>query len=649
MPCLESEMLDVAQFEAKFTDWRGATTALDEHIFLHTAKLIGEYVNTHTFRTISLDLLDDSATFESFNEHHVTNLRVRLYGAAVYIKFAIDDYLRDEAVGEQEQEVLGNLSKQIGLIYGSSFPIRHLYRVLSIREQISTWLQTDAATHTNKAKAKDLCISIYVVLKIALFHGVEANLLSEEQQSTLQEYINFAETKIEAIEEAAPVDQIEGLEQDVEVELDNASGDEFFDPLNNADPQGEELGESSDDEYEDALVAPDIQEAVPPEPPRPPALRSPLAVAPATLRAYFDEQYLAILSTDGPSLRENIGRIKASLEEKNRRIVTLNGQKQVEDDLNTLFHDAQKIINKITKNITQHERSTALELIEAHRAHIEFFRVSVPELCRVEWDFQEAGARQVVARSKAWLSKITTRIINSAQGTTDTSHKQAIIQLANNYLLTLRSPPPKKGKIDRLQDEIDETINLLAGDSRTAARLLKGSTSHNLTALISENESMIRVLNDFEPFIARIEENQRRLRELTGLNSNLDAFIADYDGFFVKLSILLSYYISSIFKTNTADKIEKARTMVREVKGWERDCQEIDTNEKEKIRRGQGISDAIKAGLINKLTPVLGQHEPEPAPVENNLFLKFHLVNTMFRNMRPQPPVAAGRVNELRL
>ncbi len=671
-------MVDVTQFETKFRAWR-PDKIVEEGYALQTAILIGNYVNGRNVH--NLYLVDDSAPFESFNtfaqantdddetRRDVTrNPRARLYGATLCLKLVIEAYLQNPDLSVPEHDKLHQLKQAIEGLYAS--PLwGTTTKITNIKLHLLSWLNENALTSTNPTQAKELCTYIYATLTICYLHG--AKRLTVQQENELRELIDNAKDKALEIERLQPAGPPPPIAVHVPEEEKGAESDrdEFFDiepdralpialqlPLDaNIDRTVEEGDESEDGDFFDAELPRDLP---PPEEDEDERFETPPPPPPITLQSCLDERPIDILAIQELSLLDKIGQIKVFLNEVHAGLELLKQKKQQESALGDQIKHAQIIFEAVERNDQQGRRQDARDLIRSHQESLANLLANANAEEREEWDSiyaaitpsasytkAKAGLREMSNYTTSLFRKVTStrvqqRVTDLFPETPDSVCKQALRNLAQNRIMALRGRFDENrsrllnGRLDELEGEINSCLNQLCGANIEAKELFKNAFISDIEELMRKNRLALQVLAALEPLITRIATKQGKLKECLGVNEAIDAFILEYDSIFVTLSLFLSHYISSIFKTDTADKIDQARVMKGQVVQWEIDYQDEVDKDIDTIRKNQHIN-SLKQGLVTQLlTPPNQPLGDQPAPPETFL-AKFELVDTLFKRVQP--------------
>jgi len=413
----------------------------------------------------------------------------------------------------------------------------------------------------------------------------------------------------------------------------------------------------------------------------------------STLDEHFDAPIHAILAEARPLLKK-IHLIKDVLDIEHAGLTELIRQKNQVNELKTHLINAKELIRAIDRN---QPALNALNLIRANQDRIEALLEQISEPEREAWlrrviqletptpiiptGLQSAGGWLRGATTRAYRNFVPARwqqtVNNYTPASADEQHKAALRSLAENYIIALSGRFDEAGQVltlgrlGILENEIDNTINQLASEAPYIKILLKHATITKLTALCAANRTGNSVLSAHIDLINHIITTRNRLNDIRGLNTTIDTFISNHDSFLVGISLFLSHYLGSLFKTSSAERIDKARTMKKQVEKWQEDCQ-IELNRGvDTIRRTPIISGAVKTEFLRQVTSLLSERAPEeeppvpavaapleddhpahmpmsgegPAttrvrlvPGQNNIISGFETVRTLFSRFAPPPP-----------
>lgn len=477
--------------------------------------------------------------------------------------------------------------------------------------------------------------------------GAADEMDEDEQEQFEEEIIEEEEDEEAAIIEAEAIERDRAL--DIAFLAAPADEDESQEETLLGASAGEEEVEDEDEFFECidySPTPPDIVVDAPPEADEPAEVAEPgldvffgpenRPAPPPTLNTHFDASILDILAEEH-SLLEKIPRIKAALDVVNTGLTELIRQKNKANTLQAHIENANEIIRTVNR-----DRATlhALDLINANRLNINALIEQSPALEQDAWRRRIAQIEtptpvvptRLVGTTRTVVSFVTnmyrrvvpTRAQQIVNGfipiSADEQHKTALKTLAQNRIraingrFTSAGQQLTMGELGTLENEMALTINALAGETHSVKALLKHATITELEVLDAANRKVHGLMSAYEGLINHITTTRDRLNSMKGLNTAIDRFILDYDSFFVTVSLFLSHYLSSIFKTDTADKIDKARTMKKEVEKWQSDCQTELNKDIDTIRSNPDISVAVKTEFLNKVTSLLSEAAPpEPA------------------------------------
>ncbi len=683
-------MVDVAQLEESFRDWRRAQAA-QEDIFLQTAIIIANYVNAHDLPTIQQELVLGSVEFNAFDLDQ-NSIYSRLGGTLAYIKLVTDDYLSDEDISDEDRTSLAKVQSTLDALYGKISALANPRTTLlqkpgifrgtnPLLDLLSTdtglWVDTYAQQSHNPIKSQELCRSLYTVITI-LKLGLDeippsvgtllrlATINIELRKGQLTQLLGQIATKIEEFPIVAPMLDLDAAEDEEDAPLDLE--EEAPPPADNVPPTADNVptpAENEEDEYFDLTTPAEYEEDEYFDLP-----------TPITLREHFDAQALTILSAEEHNLPEKIRRIQGALELTNTGLTQLIEQKNSRNELITQQSPARTIIDAIAENNDRRTgKQSASDLIRANQPSVDELLRQIPEDELAAWEalqIQLAPApRNGVFTAAANLYR---RLPESAQERINVyfvpaSEDQLAVALDN---LAKRQFRALRGEREAAERLMDTTINQLAGNTHPAKELLKNATITELQRLSRINQAAQGVITEYARLVNHIVTTQQKLRDANGLDVHLDAFIVNYNSILVTISLFLSHYLGSFFKTDTADKIDKARTMKNNVRQWKEDYEAELQRDINDISSNPRISTSVKTAFVESVNslrtapnlPVIAltaagadlpaeiaDHPAEVAglpvvvepiaivqPQTTKIGRDFELVQTLFNRLTPPPP-----------
>lgn len=505
---------------------------------------------------------------------------------------------------------------------------------LNISPKLLSLVKSIIGIDSKKVRIDDLLAQI--AEKIAAFPAPPAPILIDAIIGSADQMV---EDKLEQVEEeddeeAAAIRDAEAIERERQRDLAflalpaDEDEDEFLECINDsatppeiiapperdAPPEAEEVAEAAEPLLE-VFFDPENQPTPAP-----------------TLSSHFDAEILDILAEEHPLL-EKISHITAALERVNTGLTELIRQKNKANTLQTHVQNANEIIRAVNRDSAA---LNALDLVNTNRLNISALIEQSPELEQEAWHrrilqletptpvipARLVGTTQTVVSlvTNMYRTVVPTRAQQMVNGLIPTSAdeqcKEELKTLAKNRIRAINGHFNAAGQqlvigeLDTLENEMGLTINALAGETHPIKALLKHATITELEALCTANRKVHDLMSAYEGVINHITATRDRLNSIKGLDATIDNFILNYDSFLVAVSLFLSHYLGSIFKTDAADKIDKARTMKKEVETWQTDCQTELSKDIDTISRNPDISATVKTAFLNKIAALLDQVTP---------------------------------------
>lgn len=604
-------MLDTSTFETRFNEWR-KNAAKKEQYSLQIATFIAEFVNNSNLKGIQDNLkTKDSETFLKFNLYSPEEERglAGLYGLLFYLKLAIDDYKTPQdghaTLSSDELKNLNDSLENINNLYQNPlwFPGRKLD---ALQSNINRWLTKHAPQSPNATKANELCLSFYTALKTINLNfdailpqyksAVDYAIGIEMRQGQITELLNITEEQIKKftppqIEEERVENAMQGPL--VAPSVAEVEEEEFF-----------ECSDGSEPNQDDALLDAD---------------ESPITVADissddvsSTFDDICDDQSVAILTTTGLSIKAKVEQLKLSLDLTYQRLTQLIEKKKQVNALELDYSNVQAIEGACKED--RNASDIVKENVQTYRLLLELYPDQAETLTpKLEQLDNQGISETVVFVVKGLFTQNTTPSIGD-------ECKEALQKLAHTHIEALRGQfnadgtRRSDGELDRLERDIEEITSLLAdGHSAVKSSLKNTSIAILEQSLLPTNRSKQGVIVMYEGLVNTILEHRNKLKKLEGLDQTVDAFIATYDSFLVTISLFLARYLGSFFKTNTADKIEQARSMKDQISQFKNGFEAVCQTSLDAIKNNKEISQSIKNELATQLNlPMNDDEPPEP-------------------------------------
>jgi hypothetical protein len=200
-----------------------------------------------------------------------------------------------------------------------------------------------------------------------------------------------------------------------------------------------------------------------------------------------------------------------------------------------------------------------------------------------------------------------------------------------------KGQPITTGEIQILERQINHTVQILAGENNELRQLFIKASNPELSQLSERMQATSELMNTMAELIDTIKNNQITLKKAKMIDAKLDDFILQHDGILVTISLILSHYIHSFFKTDTATKIESARLMKEELSRIKLTYQTNINDSKLNIQNSP-IIPALKETIATDLGAheILPDTEETTSGASTNIQSQFSNINTLFRPLKTQ-------------
>lgn len=702
-------MIDVSKIEQRFNQWRGSSARKEKYV-LDIAKKIASFNNENDLQNIQDKLTIQSTQFKDFNSYRKTKELSCLFGTLFYMRLVIEDYTEgQEGLSEDEKQKLKIVLETLDNLYNYTLFYTGT-KLDTLTSNIKSWLENHAPNpnNDNKDKTKELCRAFYTILTIInlnletipedFFRYVsgligDVNNRKEQMADLLNQIIQII-SKLEPLTMPAPQAAAVGInEEEVESDSDevssiytteeneeSASDEELDTQFSHANSTGtpepldvEEHTENPTQHEEPSDNSPDVldqeneedtdefYDAVSEQP------------APITLEAHFDALSLAVLTNVEGTLQDKIQRLKTSLDHTRDRLHQLIRQKTEATTLINQFNLATKI------DIVCGAETYAHDIVSKNKDDIDRFLILMASEEQDLWNqrlgkitppnLQEIATHKLVTTAKqviGWMPE--SNLVDTAKSSIpmiNSEFKKALQGLAHTHLQELCGTFDRDanqlstGTLDDLKATIETNINELANGKGEVMSLLQTTPLIKLHELITKIDTSKTVITEYEALVNRITETRTKLKTAVGIDAEIDIFLSNYDSFLVRLSLFVSHYLGSFFKTATADKIDNVsviKTQIRE------STIQLETTFEEtlnSIKNNQQISETIKAEFVAKLeasfeeapaqeldvqanAPELQVPEIQQAAAQPKIDREFNTIRERFTLFAPPAPVDEG-------
>lgn len=365
-------------------------------------------------------------------------------------------------------------------------------------------------------------------------------------------------------------------------------------------------------------------------PPLPPTAEPTAAI---TLSSYFEDQALMVLKETNSTLLQKIASLNVTLTTANENLLKLAEHKQQETELNEKLSKLQKIFSSEAKNV--------LALWTENSGTFDEILESSSQTEKNNWLGEKGRFAQLNSTNSLW-SMISR----------DDENRTCLFELKKLAVERYEALAGKfdrqgalktEGEIQSIQAEQNKCIAQLAGNNQTAKMLLEQVTIHEIRLLSQTNRALFNLLTTCEPLVTEVIRNEEKLKSISHLDKTINIFLQEHTTFIVKLSLFLARYISSIFKTETANKIEQVTEMQSKLLIWTTHYQTIldtklsDISDKlVGLKDKTDISNNFKSIVSEQLTTPIVEPVPEPEPEpEQSIIGQFNRIQTLFNPLKP--------------
>ncbi|GGI79774.1 hypothetical protein [Legionella impletisoli] len=137
---------------------------------------------------------------------------------------------------------------------------------------------------------------------------------------------------------------------------------------------------------------------------------------------------------------------------------------------------------------------------------------------------------------------------------------------------------------------------------------LKGYTSDQIESLYQTTMAAKAIAETFEDLIADVHQNKTNLARINALDSQIDKFVAKYDGIIVAISNFLAKYIASFFKTTKAEQIDELKQIKSNLQNLRTEVETQNQQLLSNIDKNQYLAPIVKNAFKARLeseTPII--------------------------------------------
>jgi hypothetical protein len=423
---------------------------------------------------------------------------------------AVEDYARNISSSE-ELMTLNQIEMKLMELYAKP-SVDTMEKFNSLTENANQWLDNFALNSIDLAKAKELCLSLYAMVRI-----MEINI--GRYSSTAK----FLASKANGIDFDKITNQFGLFLAKAEVKINELEAKILASPA------------------ADAMLEPELEIPVEPHTFEVETV-SPVAQA---IRNHFSVQCKAILERDNLSLEKKISKILKLIDANQNDLNILTTEKKTRAILVDKKTMAQALLQAIDHSTTQ----DILSIMATHpESYNDILTNSTPHE-KEELLKQIAGVVAVPPAAAAYNAHTSTKTpgnvleleltdtTSTNRRLLDTECKDTLRILAKKHLGTL-------------------TKELLASNEETDS-----ISMNDLTQLLAENRAIRGVMSKSSDILQRVMINQKTLTDIAAVENKVNTFVNIHHGFFVKMSLSLSKYLGGFFKSSKADKVEQALQM----------------------------------------------------------------------------------------
>jgi hypothetical protein len=533
----------MSEYKERFQQWRARNADIEEK-YLKTVDLINDYVGAvNHLEQIKQDFSGTAPTkFIEFDQ-----FGTRTLGAVAFVKLIVDESREVFAQGTETNELytlLTDLSKIFTQFYEKPRSIKTKDAQLLI-ERINQILDLDDALFSNERQTRLLLFSTYLLLQFV-----------NPTFGSINYWINKLVSQV--INVNSLTTDVANLQRKVENKVQRLI-------LSSQNPESLEL------------------------------IKLPLQL----LEEHFNQRYLRILTEENE--HTSIKKIQLLQQELNKNSTDIARYLMIKQNIEKI-HATKSLLKKAEENDAYvYGRQYFLDFIASNSDTYAIFKESlnneegqqflekVNQLSQATDDNDltfkiNKGFSWVIAPLAITYRAVTPQfiqggVITRLPATRDSECKLMLKKIANDTLVQLAAVVAQE------EHEFDDNQEL---------------ADQPLDAFIALQEGLDatkRALNSYQKILLKIKENQVYLHQYQGYSEHLREFLCSYDGFWVTLS---NYFakICSIFKSDTAQMVEKAKAFQTQVDRVSKEYQTIIDEQMQKIDEDASLDAAVKTQLM---------------------------------------------------
>ena len=544
----------------RFAQWRG-TKDLEEQSYINTALIAGNYLGSVT-TTDAIKTEFSSPQSVIYNE--LNKYGARGLGLILYVKLEVDEALENiPATGILERNLLTDLLHILIEIYDKprNNTTDKIHKLIACIKQL---LALNAELFADKERVNVLFIDIYMVLsiinlalnKLTIAHRIAASpfISIDKMKQEITSLMLKTEKRVEQLNRLI----VEQNQAQTPTLIVSKTTQDFF---NERFLKLLKRGSNRDDGQQSSILENTLS-----------------GVTQALNR-------LIVKRNKKVEITVKIQQIQALLKEEERNEKKTRGRKLFLD----LIDSNQELFDALMSNISGFKKKQLADKIE---------QLSTQGLYQKMTTRLKTGAHWVSSViSDAYLNLVQQQTKDSSAKVSLTLDNECTVilkDLAEDCLFTLN----QKG-LDT-QKEIDRLTHYLSDGVIELEQRLSNESIDNLSLLFKANKAAKETMSHYRRISRSSEDKVLYLRVIQESNSALTSFIQTHDGFLVQLSNFFAN-ISSIFKSDTAAMIDKAREMKARLEHFESIYQQALAEELNLIEPNSVINQAIKEKLQQKI------------------------------------------------
>lgn len=339
-----------------------------------------------------------------------------------------------------------------------------------------------------------------------------------------------------------------------------------------------------------------------------------------TIQDHFNTRYFKVLH-DNPLLDKKFKILIDTMDEVTRFLPDLIENRKKKEELESKIRSVMALQDALVENEELVSgRLYSLELIEKNKACFEVLIAStsgknqhvIDQLNAIK---SPSAIENIVTSSLYVMSSASTvltlpyryvtplkmqGLVSAALPTTrDSDFKIQLNQLASDCLKELHE------QVDQKNQQIGSLVSQLANQQNDLIPLIANESVSELEQLLLANKEAKKTAIAFQKLMVSVKTKSSSLQQMKHFSRTLDIFITSHDGFWVKLSNFFAQFLS-IFKSSTAEMIDKSREMQEELSSKVNALEEEIKHGTQTIETNSLISTEVTKGLKDEFYNELG-------------------------------------------